>query len=534
MSQRNWNGNALAIADVWEGTLGGTLVVGDLIKVLCSDKTFTYTAATTVIATERASLITAFNALSAKDYPELKEYTASASATAGKVLFTGTFPGRPGVLSVAITSAAGTWAISNTIPATGPNFWNVAGNWVQNTVPVTADDVDISDSSVPIMYGLPQSGVTLATFNHYATSRTQIGLPKWNPGGYAEYRDTELAIGITSGEIGLGSTGQGSSLIRLNTGSVKTVLRVNQTAAGDNNGTPAFTWRGTHVENEITIAGGSCGIGYFAGEVATVKKLYVGFRQTTNDTTLDIGDGVTMTGSGYTYEQSGGIVRCRSALQAVRKLNGELQLWAGGAVTVENWKGLMRWESPGSTIGTLTNGGEFRRLSQLAAGTITNTVVMVKDSTFEDANGSITLGNGFKCQDCLISEIRSLNFGPNKTFLIQNTATTPTIAAGDGAGTGPTLAISGSNYAGLISVTTGTSPGFDEVVATITFSSPMATAPKAILLTPANDSAAALPSAGIVVWPDSAGFTSALWTINVGADALDAATLYRWFYAVLP
>ena len=419
MAYREWNGNAQAVYDVWNATLGGTLGVGDLIKVLCSDKTFTYTTTTTVIADQRTLFIAAFNALDAQQYPELAEYTASASATAGVVTFTQKVAGRPGTLSVAITSTSGTWSITNTTPATGPNFWNNARNWVQDTVPVTGDDVFIANTTVAIKYGLAQSGVTLATFKMNATARNQIGLPKVNEsGGYAEYRDTELAIGITSGDIGLGATGGGSSFVRLNTGTVQTDLRIHLTASGGNDGTPALLWRGTHADNAVTIAGGSVGIGYY-GEAATVKTLQVGSRENATASAVEIGDAVTMTGTGATFKQSGGVVNSRSSFKTVEKFGGELHMNDGGCTGVlKNWGGLLRWEASGDTIDTLTNGGEFKRLSTLGAGTITNVVTMLKDSSFEDPNGTLTLSAGWTTYGCKLSQLRELDLGPNRTYTV--------------------------------------------------------------------------------------------------------------------
>lgn len=110
--------------------------------------------------------------------------------------------------------------------------------------------------------------------------------------------------------------------------------------------------------------------------------------------------------------------------------------------------------------------------------------------------------------------------------------TTPGIAAGAGAGTSPTVSLAGTDVNGVVSVTSGTLPTGSAVVATITFSAVFASAPKTVILTPANANAAALNGL-TMVWVDSAGITTAVWTINVGATGLAAATAYKWYYQVL-
>lgn len=110
--------------------------------------------------------------------------------------------------------------------------------------------------------------------------------------------------------------------------------------------------------------------------------------------------------------------------------------------------------------------------------------------------------------------------------------TTPTIAAGVGAGTSPTISITGTDVNGIVTLTSGTLPTGAAVVATITFSSAFGATPKTVMLTPANANAAAL-NALTMVWVDSAGLSTASWTINAGATGLGAATAYIWYYQVL-
>lgn len=109
---------------------------------------------------------------------------------------------------------------------------------------------------------------------------------------------------------------------------------------------------------------------------------------------------------------------------------------------------------------------------------------------------------------------------------------TPTIAAGAGAGTSPTATIAGSDQAGLIAVTTGTTPTASAVVATATFGQAWSAAARTVLLIPANAATAALSGTG-AVYVDSAGVTTTQFTLSVGSSALAASTAYKWWYQVM-
>lgn len=118
--------------------------------------------------------------------------------------------------------------------------------------------------------------------------------------------------------------------------------------------------------------------------------------------------------------------------------------------------------------------------------------------------------------------------------LVGGVATTPpTVAAGTGAGTTPTVGVTAgsSDTAGVLSILTGSSPaGTNATIATITFGTAFANTPKAILLTAGNTTTGAL-AAALVCTPTAPGKTT--WTLVSGATNLVAATTYLWNYLVL-
>lgn len=102
----------------------------------------------------------------------------------------------------------------------------------------------------------------------------------------------------------------------------------------------------------------------------------------------------------------------------------------------------------------------------------------------------------------------------------------PSIAAGAGAGTTPTVSLTGTDLAGAVSVTTGTLPtGTNAVVATITFNASYSTAPYVVLY-PANAVTATLSGVSMVFVTS----TTTTFVITSGTTALTGATAYKWNY----
>ena len=122
------------------------------------------------------------------------------------------------------------------------------------------------------------------------------------------------------------------------------------------------------------------------------------------------------------------------------------------------------------------------------------------------------------------STAKSVFSGPvTVTHMQGNLSTAPTIAAGTGAGTSPTVTVTGNDIASQVSVTTGTTPTASGVVATITYNTAFASATKPTF-SPANAAAAALNSTTQVYI--TGGTTT--YVITAGSAALSASTTYLW------
>lgn len=111
---------------------------------------------------------------------------------------------------------------------------------------------------------------------------------------------------------------------------------------------------------------------------------------------------------------------------------------------------------------------------------------------------------------------------------------TPSIAAGTGAGTSPTINISprSNDVSGYITLATGTAPASSSTVFTFTFSVPYAYAPETVMLIPANAVTAALTSTK-VVYVDVGGTSTTAFIALSGATGLTGGTTYVWRYVIM-
>lgn len=106
---------------------------------------------------------------------------------------------------------------------------------------------------------------------------------------------------------------------------------------------------------------------------------------------------------------------------------------------------------------------------------------------------------------------------------------TPSIVAGTGAGTSPTVTITaGHTNSGLLNITTGTgSPATAAILATVTFAGTLPVAPSACLIEPANAATGAL---AVAANPFVSSTSTTTFVVTTGGTALAASTAYKWWY----
>ena len=410
MPTKIWRGDAQAIPQESRAT-PANVEIGDIFTLTINQKEISFTATAATVANVTAGLTAAWNASSE---PEHLELTVTDATTYVKIV--GPSDGRPFTVTSSATNGG---AVNNQTltmstvsgTGTGPNYWNDADNWSPVGVPANGDDVILENSRVSILYGLAQSGVTLATLRQYQSFEGSIGLPVYNDLGYFEYRATELAIGATLMELGLGD-GNGSGRIKINNGAVQTTFNLRGSGAGLETGVPAVLWRGTHASNAINVTKGQLGIGILQGQAATVATLRVGYQTNVlGDSEVRCGVGVTLT----TIEQSGGFVLTNSSITTHNLYDGELVHQDGTMGTLQIDRGVCRYRSAGTmTTCRVGSDAELDLRQDPRAVTITNMEIHA-GSTLRDPAGRATFTNGIDLYRCSPMDV-TLDLTPHKTL----------------------------------------------------------------------------------------------------------------------
>lgn len=429
MATRRWCGGAVPKAQVNTFAFAGTWEADDLIRVTIGTKTYDFVAGSTTTAAVVSNLVTAWNNLDSGDYPEFAEITASASTTT--LTLTGDEAGKPFTATLTPLEANGGTADSQTVEGgtsattgtastacTGPNYWNVAANWLENSVPVTGDDVTI-DQGPSILYGLDQNAVTLATLTVGTgfPSTSEIGLPsQTNPSnpssGYPEYRDQRLKIGAT-----VVSVETGSPRVRLDLSPASTTVTVRNTGQPQTGDEDALDLKLTTTAN-LHVLKGNVGVNNRPGDTGTVADLNVSYRTSqSSDSRVRCGAGCTTTN----LDMSGGDVLLQNGAATVVKNGGTLTLQAGAVTTLTNRAGDVYHDGAG-TITTLNNLGRFVRRG-FRSGTVTNANLYARSST-DDRNGTITWTNPPQLVQCRLAaspddrgeDVAYVCFGPNRTL----------------------------------------------------------------------------------------------------------------------
>jgi Pectate lyase superfamily protein len=167
--------------------------------------------------------------------------------------------------------------------------------------------------------------------------------------------------------------------------------------------------------------------------------------------------------------------------------------------------------------------GAFR-INVASSGTISDTSmpgVMLFQTT---PNGSVTPTTALR-----LDQNQDATFSQH----IVDGSGTPTLTAGTGAGTSPTVSITGGDLAGNITVTTGSgSPATNATIVTVTFHQAYASAPRSVVLTPAEVNTASF-AVGKAPFVDLATIGTTTFAIKSNATALTTATTYKWFYQVI-
>lgn len=170
------------------------------------------------------------------------------------------------------------------------------------------------------------------------------------------------------------------------------------------------------------------------------------------------------------------------------------------------------------------SGSTFTTVGNFA---VTNTYTNITNATFPAGTGTLPYIGSTNTWSAAQTFSATIT-----TNHIIGSSIAPTFAAGTGAGTSPTITLTGTDLGGFINVTTGTTPTASGVVVTVTFNAAYGAAPRCVLITPANAAAAALTGAN-QVFVSQAGITTTTFALTAGSVAPGASTAYQFYYTVI-
>lgn len=161
--------------------------------------------------------------------------------------------------------------------ATGTAYYirdldNVTGKFRVSTT-ATGLAVNITTSGS----GTHQIGVRLDRLLQLATYTGRVGLPVSSSGGYFEYRELDLTIGMNASgtdtiTIGQGD-GNGTSRFNVDTGTDQVIVEVLNSAGSAETGRPSINWIGENSASKLRVFGGDLGVALRPTETAEFDTL---------------------------------------------------------------------------------------------------------------------------------------------------------------------------------------------------------------------------------------------------------------------
>lgn len=305
-----------------------------------------------------------------------------------------------------------TLSVSTKVEATGPNHFDAAKNWSGGAVPSTGDTLVFRDTSVPLLYGLSQSGTTPAAMEFHESFLGTVGLPDTNENDYPEYRTTALRIGEAADAQTIAiSVRGGSSRIRLDTGDCPVTLQISDTGISDNGEPAALRWTGTAATNTVVYLSGSVFLGSEQGSAATVGTLRIsgtggGYGA------LELASGLSIT----TVQHTGGDVSSRATI-ATANLGGAWTQDGGSVTTLTTLPGGSVTILGSPTITTLDIGSAGSVDFSGANAPTATTTRLSAGGELLDPQGAVTFTNGIALVLCGLADV-TLDVGQGKTITV--------------------------------------------------------------------------------------------------------------------
>lgn len=409
-------GVAAATYDIWTATVGGTIEVGDLFNVTINQKTLAVSATSTSIATTCGDIATAFNAIDSTLYPEFAEYTAAATSTT--IVFTADTAGIDGTISVTTTESNGgaadaqTFTIAHTQTATGPYHGNNAKNWLGGSLPTGTDVAWLQDTDVPMLFGIDFIGDTIganAGLRILQSYEGQVGLPRYNAGGYYEYRNQYLKWTLDSIEIGGGAYGNGSSRLRIYAGaSLSGNCLIYNTGTPEAGELSAVNLYADTIAN-LQVFGGIAGVGQYL-ETASVTLTALQGGSTYFGRNVTFGGAQQMSGS------ANAVIDGTHSQTMTMYGNGTLATYRAIG-TINTYGGLLDVRGTGGTKIVIGNNGSVSLANATASVSLGSGLELLQGAQFYDPRSLLATSTTVKWTGCDPTST-TCNFGPARTLTV--------------------------------------------------------------------------------------------------------------------
>lgn len=426
-----WSPNQAAVAQKRTYTFTAPSSVGNTYRATLNGKTVTYSS----IAADTAALVATglFDKLNvstgiAAEFLEITFTNPSDGTVVAEAKVPGTpFAGVPGTSAGLVLDTgnglSGGITTANTVDNASPSDVNDAQNWLRvnlsvtppsrtRAIPVNTDDVEVRDTSIPMLWNLDQlAAVQFNTYTRWQSMTGAIGLPENNVGGYKEWRAQYFKFvgpqgSVPSGGLvmilGQGDIGSGPVREKYDVGSQPTTLTI--IAAGQAADEYGVLFLGVHTANTFNLLGGvSLGVAMQAGEIANLST-----SEMDASAKLGIGAGVTWTAASTLTMLSGTAV--------LNAAPATLDMKNGARATVT--KDELTW--------TAVNMQGGASMVWLAGGTIT-TLTMTTNSTLDKPDlRTLTITNSTIDGDtCVINDLLNAITFTNATSVKQQVTSGP-------------------------------------------------------------------------------------------------------------
>lgn len=384
-----WIGNATAKAQISTGAIASVDATpsNNTFTVTIGGATVTVTGVTSANATA-AALVTA---LTASTHPYFAAVTWT-NPSGANITGTAAVPGVPFTATIS-KAGAGTGtvtAFSTSTANAGPSDWNTAANWSTGAIPVTGDDVVISDSTLNISFGLDQHLVLLNSLRIAQSYTGLLGLNRsvfttsadgnTNNALYTEYQPLYLQVGLQSSQLVVigesnstsGSTLAGARRIMLDLGSSAGTVEIQNTsssAAESSRPVVRIKCNNASLNCFVRSAPGGFGVAIDQnGETSTLGKMEI--TDTTGASKVVTGLGTTIT----TWEQYSGTnkLQAGATVTTVNVKAGTLQIEGSFATTTLNlYAGTLKTNSTGTITTMNLYGGTVDFTGSSRARTVT-------------------------------------------------------------------------------------------------------------------------------------------------------------------